>query len=179
MTKRLFLFLFLSFTGLSVAQDDTEKKVQEPTSLNCALKAKAVQAGSFWGGTYFDTSVTSEKIKALEIHVPLHQLKAGQVEKAQARIKVADQSIVVAKDSDKNALSLSYQITLNSKLRSVSSTQPAEVLPLKAEVQFEDQNFEKQFSMIAGHKAYVHFDVSEPKHFDLKITNVFLICSLK
>lgn len=169
--------MLFSFLAAALAVGKDEKPVsKKPQILSCALKAKAVQAGSFWGGTYFDTSVTSEKIKALEISVPLEELKQGLIKAAEAKIKVEDQAIKVAEADDPDGLELEYKISMNQKFRSVSSTE--EFVPLQADIKFGNQEFEKQFSMIPGHKAYVHFDVSDPKQFDLKITNVFLICSL-
>jgi hypothetical protein len=179
MAKKLFILLSALFSLACSANEETPApKPDSERFLSCALKAKAVQAGSFWGGTYFDTSVTSEKIKDLEIKVSLEELKKGKKFNAAAKIKLAEKSILVANQNDEEAMELGYQLNYQRKLRSVSSAASEEVLPLKVVIRYGANNFEKQFTMFSGNKAYVHIDVDEPSQFDFKVTNLFMICSL-
>lgn len=189
MTKKL-LCLFSLFASLACfANEDTSIENSQTAEtpqveikekfLNCSLKAKAVQAGSFWGGTYFDTSVTSERIKALQIKVEVNELKKGKKHSASAKIKLEDKSILVAKPNDPKGVELAYDLTFERKSRSVSSTADVEiVLPLKTNIRYGDNNYEKQFTMFPVNKAYVHFDIDEPSQFDFKVTNIFMICSI-
>lgn len=181
MLKRLIFLLSLlcSHTLYGEAEVSEKPFSFSDKTLICDLKAKAVQAGSFWGGTYFDTSVTSEKNKNLRIKVLISELKSGKPQKASAFLKIDDKSLSFSKSQTKETNALGYEISYDNKTRSVSSEGGEPLLPLKSVIFFGEQKFEKQFNMIPGHKAYVHFDVDDPSHFDLKVTNIFMICSVE
>lgn len=149
----------------------------EENSVKCTLKAKAIQAGSFWGGTYFDTSVTSEKIESLIINSTIDELKNGAIKNATAKLVVKDHSILEAKDADKEVFPVSYSIEWQKRTRSVSSTD--ESIQLKTEIRFQKETYKKEFNVVKGHKSYIHFDVDEPSLMDFKITNLFMICTVK
>lgn len=166
--KSFYIFILFSTSLFAFAED---------SQINCTLKAKAIQAGSFWGGTYFDTSVTSEKIESLVIKSSIDELKSGQVKNASAKLVVKDHSILEAKKNDGEVLPISYSIQWHKRTRSVSSED--ESIQLKTEIKFQDETFKKEFNVVKGHKSYIHFDVDEPSLMDFKITNLFMICSAK
>lgn len=181
MKKSLLCLSFLFFTLASNTVEGVHKEtiILEEKSLNCSLHAKAVQAGSFWGGTYFDTSVTSEKIKDLEVKVGLSDFKKGRKHRAAAKIKLIDKTIVLTKDSDPEGIVLSVELNFEKQSRSVSSSRDIEeVLPITASIRYGKQKYEKNFTVFSGNKAYVHINLEDPSHFKFKVTNIFMICSI-